>query len=51
MKRPACNGCEFDGKCLTQRLGYGADCPEVINFEYEDIEESHFDINPDFEDQ
>ena len=51
MKHPACEGCEFEGHCLTERLGYEADCSEVKNFEYEDFEESHFDINPDFEDQ
>lgn len=34
MKHPACEGCEFDGKCLTEKL-YEADCPEVQNYEKE----------------
>jgi poly-gamma-glutamate capsule biosynthesis protein CapA/YwtB (metallophosphatase superfamily) len=36
MKHPACEGCEFDGKCLTEKL-YEADCPEVQNYEREKV--------------
>jgi hypothetical protein len=36
MKHPACEGCEFDGKCLTEKL-YEADCPEVQNYEKEKV--------------
>ncbi len=36
MKHPACEGCEFDGKCLTEKL-YEADCPEVQNYERENV--------------
>jgi hypothetical protein len=34
-KHPACDGCEFEGYCITERMDMEADCQEVINWENE----------------
>jgi hypothetical protein len=57
LKHAACEGCEFEGHCLTERMDMEADCPNVINWEAErdedDYDRDHADwINdPDMGDQ
>ena len=59
MKHPACDGCEFEGNCITERMDMEADCQEVINWESERDVEWTGDTNdprnypnyPDMDDQ
>jgi len=51
MKHPACEGCEFEGHCITERMDMEADCQEVINWESERDEERDTDVYmPPFDD-
>jgi len=51
MKHPACDGCEFEGNCITERMDMEADCQEVINWESERDEERDTDVYmPPFDD-